>query len=300
MPVIGFVHGASADGFASPVAAFRRGLAEGGFSENRNVTIEYRWLEGRYENAAEKIGELVRRPVDLLFTGGSPAPTQAAKTATKTIPVVFTIGRDPVRLGLVQSLNRPGGNLTGVYLFVASMESKRLGLLREMIPQAALIAVLLNPTTENSDGQLKDVQQAAQSLGLQIRVVHARTAQEIDMAFTAAKQAGAKAMLFGADAFLDSRYPQIVSLSARHAMPAIFSQREHAVAGGLMSYGTERSDGYRQAGLYVGRIFKGEKPADLPVLQSTKFEFVLNLKTARTLGLDVPPSLSARADEVIE
>ncbi len=300
MPVIGVLHGSSAAGFASAVAAFRGGLSESGFDEGRNVSIEYRWLEGHYERSSEMVTELLRRPVDLIFTAGSPAPIQAAKAATKTVPVVFAIGRDPVRLGLVESLNRPGANLTGVYLFVATMESKRLGLLREVVPQAPLMAVLLNPRTENSDGQLKDVQEAARTLAQPIRILHASSAPDIDAAFAAAVQVGAKAMLIGSDAFLSGRSEQMIALAARHALPAIYPQRENALAGGLMSYGTNLADSYRQAGIYAARILKGEKPANLPVVQSTKFEFVINLKTARTLGLDVPAGLSARADEVIE
>ena len=300
IPVIGFLHGASPDGFTDSVAAFRQGLSERGLDEGRNLAIEYRWLEGRYERSSEAVAEFVRRPVDLIFAGGSPAPIRAAKAATKTIPIVFTVGRDPVRLGLVDSLNQPGGNLTGAYLFVANMESKRLGLLREMVPQASLIAVLFNPNTENLDGQSKDVQEAARVLGQPLTIVRAATEQEIETAFGTAARAGAKAMLLASDVFLDGQHKTIVAAAARYRLPTIYSQREHAIAGGLMSYGTKRNDAYRQTGIYVARILKGEKPADLPVVQSTQFEFVLNLKTAKVLGLDISPTLLARADEAIE
>jgi putative tryptophan/tyrosine transport system substrate-binding protein len=231
---------------------------------------------------------------------GGTAPILAAKAATTVIPIVFTVGSDPVQLGLVANLNRPGGNVTGVNLFVTQMEGKRLGLLRELAPTATLIGILLNPTNPNAGRQLKDVQEAARALGQQIHIVHASREGDFAAAFATLAEMRAGAMLVGSDPFLNSRRDDIVGLAARHAIPAIYEQREHVVAGGLMSYGTSLSDGYRQAGLYTGRVLKGENPADLPVFQSSRFEFVINLKTAKALGIEVPPTLSARADEVIE
>jgi putative ABC transport system substrate-binding protein len=300
VPVVGFLNSASPAAWANYVAGFRAGLKETGFVEGQNVVIEFRWAEGHYDRLPGMAADLVRRKVAVLVsTGGSPT-IHAAKAATTTIPIVFTIGSDPVRLGLVASLNRPGGNITGVNLFVSQMESKRLGLLRALVPKAELIAVLMNPNNPPAATQLRDVQEAARAIGQQIHILHASTASELDAAFATAVQLRAGAMLVAADPFLNSQRDQIVALAARHAIPAIYEQREHALAGGLMSYGTSLSDGYRQAGIYAGRILKGEKPADLPVVQSTKFEFVVNLKAAKALGLDVPPALSAQADEIIE
>ena len=300
MPVVGFLNSTSPTAWAHLVAAFRQGLSEMGYVEHRNVGIEWRWAEGRYEQLPALAADLVRRQVALITATGGHQVALAAKTATETIPVVFTTGFDPVKLGLVASLNRPGGNVTGVHLFVSQMEGKRLGLLRELVPTAALIAVLLNPNNPPAAIQLKDVQEAARALGQQIHILHASNEAELEAAFTTARQVGAGALLVAADPFFNSRRTYIIGLAARQAIPAIYEQREHALAGGLMSYGTNLSDGYRQVGIYTGRILKGEKPGDLPVMQSTKFEFVINLKTAKALGLEVPPSLSAIADEVIE
>jgi putative tryptophan/tyrosine transport system substrate-binding protein len=300
MPVVGFLNGASPGAWKPYVEAFRQGLNEAGYLEGRTVAIEYRWAEGQYERLPSLAGDLVRRKVALIVATGATPPALAAKAATKTIPIVFTIGADPVKLGLVDSLNRPGGNVTGVHLFISQMEGKRLGLLRELVPSAVLIAVLLNPNNPNAATQLKDVQEAARALGQQIHILHASSEAELEAALATARQVSSGALLVAADPFFNSRRTYIIALAARHAIPAIYEQREHALAGGLMSYGTNLSDGYRQAGIYAGRILKGEKPAELPVTQSTKFEFVINLTTAKALGLTVPPMLSARADEVIE
>jgi putative ABC transport system substrate-binding protein len=300
MPVVGFLNSASPRAFKPYVEAFRQGLSEAGYVEGHTVAIEYRWAEGQYERLPVLADDLVRRNVALIVaTGGSPTAL-AAKAATNAIPIVFTIGGDPVKLGLVASLNRPGGNVTGVNLFITQMEGKRLGLLHELVPTAALIAVLLNPNGPFAATQLKDVQEAARALNQHIHILHAGSEAELEAAFETLPQVGAGALLMAADAFFNSRRAYIIALAARHAIPTIYDQREHALAGGLMSYGTNLSDGYRQVGMYGARILKGEKPGDLPVVQSTKFEFVINLTTAKALGIVVPPMLSARADEVIE
>jgi len=300
MPVIGFLNSASSQPFANYVASFRAGLKTTGYVDGQNVVIEFRWAEGHYDRLPEMAADLVRRKVAVLVsTGGSPSIT-AAKAATTTIPIVFTTGSDPVRLGLVTSLSHPGGNITGVDFFITQMESKRLGLLRALVPGVQLIAVLLNPNQPIYARQKTDVEEAAHATGQQIHLLSASNESEIDAAFATAMQLRAGAMLVGADPFLNSQRDKIVALAARHAIPAIYEQREHALAGGLMSYGTNLSEAYRQAGVYTGRILKGEKPGDLPVVQSTKFEFVINLKTAKALGIEVPPNLSAEADEIIE
>jgi putative ABC transport system substrate-binding protein len=300
VPVVGFLNSASPSAWKPYLEAFRQGVNEAGYVEGRTVAIEYRWAEGQYERLPSLAADLVRRKVAVIVATGGTPPALAAKAATKTIPIVFTIGADPVKLGLVASLNRPGGNVTGVNQFVSQMEGKRLGLLREVVPSAALIAVLLNPTNPNAATQLKDVQEAARALGQQIHILHASSEAELEAAFATAREVGCGGLLVAADPFFNSRRTYIIALAARHAIPAIYEQREHALAGGLMSYGTNLSDGYRQVGIYTGRILKGEKPADLPVAQAIKFEFIINLTTAKALGIVVPPMLSARADEVIE
>jgi ABC-type uncharacterized transport system substrate-binding protein len=300
MPVIGFLNSTSPTAWAHLVAAFRQGLSEMGYVEHRSVGIEWRWAEGRYEQLPVLAADLVRRQVAVIVSTGGLNSIFAAKAATTDIPIVFTTGTDPVKDGLVASLNRPDGNITGVHMFVSQMEGKRLGLLHELVPTAALIGVLLNPTRLPAERQLKDVQEAARAIGQQIHIVHASSERDLATAFMTLAQLRAGALLVGADPFFNSRRDVIVELAARHAIPAIYEQREFVVAGGLMSYGTSLPDGYRQAGIYTGRILKGAKPADLPVFQSSRFEFVINLKTAKALGIEVPPNLSARADEVIE
>jgi len=300
MPVIGFLSSASPSAWKPYLEAFRQGLNEAGYVEGRTVAVEYRWAEGQYERLPSLAADLVRRKVAVIVAAGGTPASLAAKAATKTIPIVFTTGFDPVKLGLVASLNRPGGNITGVNQFLSQMEGKRLGLLRDLVPSAALIAVLLNPNNPPAATQLKDVQGAARALGQQIHILHASSEAELEAAFATARQVGCGGLLVGADPFFNSRRTYIIALAARHAIPAIYEQREHAIAGGLMSYGTNLSDGYRQGGGDTGRSLKGEKPADLPVAQSTKFEFIINLTTAKALGIVVPPMLSARADEVIE
>jgi len=300
MPVIGYLNGTSPAPSAQFVAAFRQGLNETGYAEGRNVTIEYRWAEGRYDRMTEMAADLVRRQVAVIVASGGAAAIASAKQATATIPILFVTGSDPVQTDLVASLNRPGGNVTGVHFFTVELESKRLGLLRDLVPNAATIAVLLNPTYPNAAFHLQEVENAARRAGQQIQILSASTEAEIDVAFARLPQLRAGALLVGADPFFNSRRDQIVALAARYAIAAIYEQRTFAQAGGLASYGTSQTDAYRQVGIYTGRVLRGEKPADLPVVQSTKFEFVINLKTAKALGLEVPPGLSSMADEIIE
>ncbi len=300
MPVVGFLNTASPAPFAHLVAAFRKGLGEAGFVEGRNVAIEYRWAEGDYDRLPALAGELVRRPVSvLLATGGDPA-IRAARAATTTIPIVFAIGSDPVTLGYVASLSRPGGNVTGVMQLTSMLGAKRIGLLRALVPSAQTIAVLSNPNFPVSNLQLKDAQEAAAQIGVRLLVLDASTESEFEPAFAKLVAGRADALMVGADPFFNSRRNQIVALAARHKVPAVYEFREFAAAGGLMSYGTSLSDSYVQVGNYAGRILKGAKPADLPVFQTTRFEFVINLKAAKELGIEMPPGLSAQADEVIE
>jgi putative ABC transport system substrate-binding protein len=300
MPVIGFLGSGSAEGLAVQVAGFRQGLKETGYIEGQNVAIESRWADGQYDRLPEMAAALVRRQVAVIVSSGGSVTALPAKAATTTIPIVFGSGGDPIQDGLVASLNRPGGNVTGVNVFAGVIEAKRLGLLHELVPTATTIAVLLNSATSDFDTQLKDVQEAARALGRQTPILQASTERDIDTAFATLAQLRAAALLVSSDPFFYTRHDQIVAQAARHAIPAIYEWREFAVAGGLMSYGTSLTDAYHQVGIYAGRILKGEKPADLPVQQSTKFEFVINLKTAKTLGLEVPPGLLAIADEVIE
>ena len=300
-PVVGFLNSVSPGPWTDLVAAFRKGLSETGFVEGQNVAIEYRWAEGRYDSLPALADDLVRRRVGVIVaTGGSPAAL-AAKAATATIPVVFISGgaSDPVRLGLVGSMNRPGGNATGIH-FVIALEPKRLEMLRELVPSAGLIAVLLNPRGPGATRQLRAIEDAARAVSQPIQVLNASTDAEIDTAFADLVRERAGAVLIGADPFFNSRRGQLVGLAAHHRVPAIYELREFVAAGGLISYGNDLREAYRQVGLYTGRILKGERPAELPVVQPTEFELVINLKTAKALGLDIPPTLLARAGEVIE
>jgi putative ABC transport system substrate-binding protein len=300
VPVIGYLSARSPEDTAHLVPAFRRGLGEGGYVEGQNVTIEYRWSLGQYDPLPALALELVRQPVAVIVaTGGEPAAL-AAKAGTSTIPIVFLIGGDPVKVGLAASYNRPGGNATGMNILSATLEAKRLGLLHELVPRAATIGVLLNPKFQPAESQSKDMQEAARALGLQIHVLRGNTDREIEAAFETVAQHRIAALAVAASPFFDTRRDTLVALAARHAVPTMYHFREFAAAGGLVSYGIDPIDAYRQVGVYAGRILKGAKPADLPVLQPTKFEFVINLKTAKALGLDVPPGLSSMADEVIE
>jgi putative tryptophan/tyrosine transport system substrate-binding protein len=299
MPLIGFLNGASQEGFAPFVAAFRQGLKEADYVEGHNATIEYRWAEGHYDRLPALAADLIQRKVTVIAATTSPAAL-AAKAATSTVPIVFTTGDDPIKLGLVASLNRPGGNVTGVSNLLVELGSKQLGLLRELAPGTTAIAVLMNPNFSGTERQLRDVEAAARVLGLQLIVLTANTEREMETAFATMAQRGGVALLVGVDPFFLERRDHIVALAARHAIPAIYPVREFAVAGGLMSYGSDFADSYRQAGIYAGRIVRGEKPADLPVQRSTKFVFVINFNTAKALGLAVPNSMQLLADEVIE
>jgi putative tryptophan/tyrosine transport system substrate-binding protein len=299
MPVVGFVNSSSLQAQTDVVAAYRRGLEESGFIEGKNVLIESRWANGQYNQLPELLGDLIKRNVAVIMAGGPPAAI-AAKKATSTTPVVFTSGDDPVQTGLVSSINRPGGNVTGVYIFFSDVEGKKLGLLRELVPNASLIAALVNPAFPTAIKQTQELHEAADKLGQRIQIMSASSEPEIDAAFASMRQLQASAMLAAADPFFASRREQIVSLAAKYAIPAVYEQRAFAAAGGLMSYGTNLPEGYRQAGIYTGRILKGEKPSDLPVVLSNKFEFVINLKAAKTLGLTVSANLISTADEVLE
>jgi putative ABC transport system substrate-binding protein len=300
MPVIGLLDTRSSDAMAGRLAGFRQGLKEVGFTEGENVTIVYPWAENRVERLPELAAELVQRQVDVIFAA-SPPPAFAAKAATSTIPVVFLVGEDPARLGVVSSLARPTGNLTGFNLFVNETEAKRLELLHQLVPGAVRIAVLVNPANvPYTEATLREVGAAARSIGVQIQVLKANTAREIEQVFATIGQERPDALFVGAAPFLNIRRVQLVHLAAFHRLPATYAFRDAAEAGGLMSYGTSIVDAYRQCGIYAGRLLKGAKPADLPVMQASKFELVINLSTARLLGLTLPPTLLAIADEVIE
>ena len=299
MPVIGVLDGRSADESTPLVAALRRGLNETGFVEGRNVAIEHHWAHGQYDRLPALAADLVRRQVTVIATSGN-ASALAAKTATATIPIVFLTGADPVQAGLVASLSRPGGNLTGVTSLGVELGPKRLELLHELVPAATTIAVLVNPANRSAEIQVRDMQAAARTLGLELHILQASTEREIDAAFATLTRLRAGALVISPEAFFNSRSEQLAALTVRHAVPAIYTYREFAAAGGLMSYGGSITDSYRQAGIYVGRILKGEKPADLPVQQSAKVELIVNMKTAKALGLTVPFALLGRADEVIE
>ena len=300
MPVIGFLNSVSAGPFRQFVDAFRRGLNETGFVEGQNVMIDYRWAEGQYNRLPELATDLVRRNVAVIAATGGAASGLAAKAATVTTPIVFIHAVDPVKLGFVASLNRPGGNATGIYLFTAALEPKKLELLHELVPKAVVIGVLVNPRNPNVESVSTGLQTAARTLGLQTYVVNADTQREVGAAFATFVEQRIGALVVAADPFFNSQRAELVALAARHAIPAIYEWREFAAAGGLMSYGTIISDAYRQAGVYAGRILKGEKPADLPVVQPARFELVINLTTAKALGLQVPDKLLALADAVIE
>ena len=301
MPVIGFLSVTSAGEQPHLLAAFRQGLSETGYVEGQNVSIEYRWAEGQYNRLPELAGDLVRRRVSVIVTPASTPAVLAAKAATMAIPIVFSVGEDPVGLGLVASLARPGGNATGINFFHSELTAKKLGLLRELLPKAARIGVLVNPSNVvTAESAVRDVKAAAPAIGLQIQVLNASNGDEIDAAFATLVSERADALLVAPDTFLSTRRVQIAILAARHSVPAIYTARGYAEAGGLISYGTNVTDSVRQQGVYAGRILKGTKPADLPVVQSTKFELVINLRTAKALGIKIPPTLLARADEVIE
>ena len=300
MPVVGFLSSASADAYTDRVREFRQGLRDAGYVEGENVAIEYRWAEGQYDRLPALAAELVRRQVAVIVAAPFPS-VLAAKSATAIIPIVFSVGDDPVKLGFVSSLARPGGNLTGVNFFGAEVVSKRLEFLRELIPGVGRLAVLVNPSNATvSEATVRGVEAAARGTGVQVQVFNAGTRREIDAAFANLMRERSDAVFVGGDAFFTSRRVQLANLAARYVIPSSFSQREMAEAGGLMSYATNTRDTYRQAGVYVGQVLKGAKPADLPVVQSAKFEFVINASTARMLGLTVPDNLLAAADEVIE
>ena len=300
MPVTGFLHPTSLDAYADRLRPFREGLKDAGFIEGENVAIEYRWAENQTDRLPALAAELARRQVAVIAAPGPPAAL-AAKAATTTIPIVFLMNEDPVRLGLVASLARPGGNLTGINIFSAELAAKRLDLLRELVPGAARVGVLVNPVNATTtESTLRDVEPAARAIGLQIQVLNASTSREIDAAFATFVRERPDAVFVGADSFFVSRRVQLTNLAVRHAVPAIYSARDFAEVGGLMSYGASLTDASRQMGVYTGRILKGAKPADLPVVQSTKFELVINAQTARMLGLTVPDKLLVAADEVIE
>jgi putative ABC transport system substrate-binding protein len=300
MPVIGFLSSRSPGESAGVVAAFRQGLREIGFIEGRNLAIAFRWAEGRYDRLPALAAELVGLPVTLLFSAGGPPTAFAAKAATSTIPIVFSAVGDPVEIGLVPSLSRPSGNITGMAVFNAALAEKRIELMKELMPTVGVIGHLLNPSDQMSEIESKGALAAARALGIELRVFNASSENELDAAFAAVAKLSASALVVSGEPFFDSQRERIVALSSRHGVAGVYAWREYVLAGGLVSYGTDLPDSYRQAAIYAGRILKGEKPANLPVMQPTKFHLAVNLKTAKVLGLTVPPTLLARADEVIE
>src|SRR5580693_4111720 len=301
LPVVGFLRLGSADSNARNVAAFRKGLDETGYVEGQNVTVEYHWLEGQYDRVPALVADLVRRRVAVIATPASTMATRLAKAATATIPIIFGVGEDPVPLGLVASLARPGGNATGINVLTQEVTAKRLRLLHDLVPKAVRIAVLVNPASASiAESTIRDTREAAPAIGLQIQIFNATTIDEIDAALTALARERLDALVVVPDAFFASRAVQFATLTARDRIPAAYTIRDYVAAGGLMSYGTDLEDMFRQVGVYTGTILKGAKPADLPVLQSTKFEFAINLQTARALGIAVPPGVLSIADEVIE
>ncbi len=301
MPVVGFISPPSADTFVREMTVFRRGLNETGYVEGQNVTVEYHWLEGHYDRLPALTADLVRRQVAVIAVPGNATVALAAKAATATIPIVFGVGEDPVRLGLVASLARPGGNATGINFFFNEVVAKRLRLLHDLVPKAVRVAVLVNPANASTiKTTLRDVQEVAPTMGLQIQIVNATTIGEIDAAFATLLRERPDALFVAADGFFTSRSVQFATLTARDKIPAAYANRDIVAAGGLMSYGTDLADVFHQVGIYTGSILKGAKPADLPVLQSTKFVFAINLQTARALGIDVPPGVLSIADEVFE
>jgi ABC-type uncharacterized transport system substrate-binding protein len=301
MPVIGYLGSESPDVFAGRLRAFRQGLSETGYVEGKNVTIEYRWAENKYDRFPALMADLVRREVTVIVAVTGTPPALAAKAATATIPIVFVTAGDPVALGLVASLSRPGGNLTGVATLTVELGPKQLEVLRELVPTATIVALLINPTnTTNAETLSRDLQAAARTIGLQLHVLHASTERDFDAVFASLPRLRASALVIGSDPFFNSRSQQLAALALRHAIPTMYPFREYAMAGGLISYGNSFADAHRQAGIYTGKILNGEKPGDLPVQQSTKVELIINLKTANALGLTVPLTLLGRADEVIE
>lgn len=301
LPVVGFINGGSADNSARFAAAFRKGLNETGYVEGQNVTVEYHWLEGRFDRVAVLVADLVRRQVAVIATPATASAALAAKAATKTIPVVFSVPEDPVQLGLVANIAQPGGNVTGINYFSSEVVAKRLRLLHDLVPKAVRIAVIVNPAnTSNTETTLREVQKAAATIGLQTQIYNATTISEIDAAFATLASERPDALFIGGDAFFFSRRGQFSTLAARDRIPAAFGNRDAVAVGGLMSYGTNIADMFRQVGVYTGNVLKGTKPADLPVLQATKFELVINLQTARALGIEVPPGVISITDEVIE
>jgi putative tryptophan/tyrosine transport system substrate-binding protein len=300
MSVVAIIYGGAADASASYATAFHKGLNETGIIEGQNVTVEYHWLEGRYDRLPALMTNLVHRPVAVIATPGSDVATIAAKGATATIPIVFGTGRDPVQLGFVASFARPGGNATGINFFAQEVSAKRLRLLHDLVPKAVRVAVIINPANSSNAATLREVQEAAPTIGLQIQVLNATTIDEIDAAFATFAHERPDAIFVAGDPFFAGRRGQFATLATLNKLPSAFANREAAVGGGLMSYGSDLTDMFHQIGVYTGQILKGDKPADLPVTQSTKFDFVINLQTARALGIDVPPSLLSIADEVIE